>query len=648
MKKLEDNFSKQLWITKNQINELKNKGSLKETIAEMINLLLYGMSIIDNAFQELMTFKEMEAVFDVQEVVEYDYKLSEEAETFYKRGEKITKLFVKELNGVMLDIIPLKVRHNLLLLTDKMMRISARWHIERIINVFELERKDPRTRAFPQRKPLLYECIFFADRMNATKMGIHFDDGIMPKTLIFAVQPNSGKSFIVNVYSLMSSCLHAIYYSDSGILRMSNNTANAMGFSKQIKSMIENVIITTIYPEFRKYFKNNKPFILELGSSEEWKMEGLDPRIRATYFARGRDSAINGIRADVALIVDDLSDGVLQMNNDEAHQQMFSSFMGDMMSRRDNNTVPVFVIGTMFNEFDIANTLIEKENLKSPLIQDDKFPNVRHNKDYSFIVITVDCFDKNGRSVAPNLITTEELRDIQNSLKPYEFDLIYRQLRTSREPRIFDYKNLRTYDKLPKDVNANRVAVMDPTRKNGADYFSMPVFAKRESDGLSYFVDCIYEQKSLGKLNDPTNSFLKKCIKFLIDNNVKDLYIENNTNNTIGMIFDEEFKKKGHDCKIHEIYTTKIKGPKSSKNERILTQEPTIINNIVFPKAGMYPPLHRISTFMNDFTRYDSKLQTKQHDDAPDSVAMYSDKCVYVKNTRYSSISGLNKSLLWR
>ena len=127
-----------------------------------------------------------------------------------------------------------------------------------------------------------------------------------------------------------------------------------------------------------------------------------------------------------------------------------------------------------------------------------------------------------------------------------------------------------------------------------------------------------------------------------------DLYIENNTNNTIGMIFDEEFRKKGHDCKIHEIYTTKIKGPKSSKNQRIMDQEATIVNNIVFPKAGLYPPLHRISQFMNDFTRYDSKLQTKQHDDAPDSVAMYSDKCIYVKKTRFSQITGLNKSLLWQ
>lgn len=647
MKNLEDTFSKKLWIIKKQINDLKNK-PLKDSIAEMTNLLLFGMSIIEKSFNELMTFKEMTIDYDVPSTVEYDFKLSEEAETFYKRTEKVNDVFTNELNGVMLDIIPVSVRANLTKLGDKMLRIAARWHIERMINTYELERTDITTRAFPQRKPLLQECIYFADRMNATKMGIKFDDGIMPKTLIFAVQPNSGKSFVVNIYSLMSSCLHAIYFKDSGILRMSNNTTNATGFSKQIKAMIENPVITTIYPEFKKYFKDNKPFILEIGNSEEWKMEGLDPRIRATYFARGRESAVNGIRADVAVIIDDLSDGVLQMNNDEAHQQMFSSFMGDYRARRDNNNVPILVIGTMFNEFDIANTLIEKENLKSPLIKDDRFPNVQHNKDYSFVVITVDCFDENGKSVAPHLISTEELLDIQNSLKPYEFDLIYRQIRTSREPRIFDYKNLKTYDKLPEDLNPRRIAVMDPTRKNGADYFSMPVFATRDVDGLSYFVDCIYEQKSLGKLNDPTNSFLKKCIKFLIDNNVRDLYIENNTNNTIGMIFEEEFKKKGHDCKIHEIYTTKIKGPKSSKNERILMQEATIVNNIVFPKAGLYPPLHRISTFMNDFTRYDSKLETKQHDDAPDSVAMYSDKCIYEKKNRFSSIAGLERSIIWR
>lgn len=648
MRTLENRFGEKLWKVRRQINALKDEGGAMDTIAKRTNLLLAGMSVIEGAYNELLRFKEIANDYVVRDVVRYDFDLSEEAEAFYKQGAYLIEVFTMKLQGRMYDVIPMQVRTNLLMLTDKMLKISARWHIERMINVFELTAVN---RAFPQRKPLLEECIFFADRMNATKMGIEFDDGIMPKVLIFSVQPNAGKSFISNVYSLMASCLHTLYYNESGILRMSNNTANAIGFSNQIKAMIEDEKIADIYPEFKKYFKTGKPTILEKASSEEWKMQGLDPRIRATYFARGRDTAINSIRVFVALIIDDLSDGFDQMNNDEAHQAMYTKFEVDMDSRKDNEDIPTLVVGTMFNEFDVPNTMIKKLEDNDDLVQSDRFKNVRHSRDFKFVVVAVDCFDEHGESRAPRLISTSKLKEKQNSLKPYEFDLVYRQFRASREPRIFEYNNLKTYKQLPSDLKPQRKAVMDPTRKNGADYFSLPVFAERPADGLSYFVDCIYEQKSLGKLNDPTNSFLRKCINFLINNNVAELIIENNTNNTIGMIFDEEFKKKGHNCKITEVYTTKIKGPKSSKTERILQQEPTIVNNIVFPAPSCYPPLHHITQFMTDFTRYDSKLSSqtkKQHDDAPDSVAIYSDKCLYNKNNRYSVVSGISKKSLWR
>lgn len=648
MRRLESGFRERCWKVRRQINGLKGEGGAIETLARRADLLMSGMAEIENAYNEMLRFKESTSEYDVREVVQFDFDLGEEAEAFYKQGLQVVKVFTHKLQGQMYDVIPMNVRTKLLMLNDRMLKISARWHIERMINVFELNAVN---RAFPQRKPLLEECIFFADRMNATKMGIEFDDGIMPKTLIFSVQPNAGKSFISNVYSLMSSCLHTLYFNESGILRMSNNTANAIGFSNQIKAMVEDEKIAEIYPEFRKYFKTGKPTILEKASSEEWKMQGLDPRIRATYFARGRDTAINSIRVFVALIIDDLSDGFDQMNNDDAHKAMYTKFEVDMDSRKDNEDIPTLIVGTMFNEFDVPNTLIRKLEDDEDLVQDSKFKNVRHSKDYKVVVIAVDCFDENGESRAPKLISTSKLKEKQNSLKPYEFDLVYRQIRASREPRIFEYSNLRTYDKLPEDCNPQRVAVMDPTRRNGGDFFSMPVFADRKADGLSYFVDCIYEQKSLGKLSDPTNSFLRKCINFIINNNVTKLVIENNTNNTIGMIFDDELKRRGHNCVIEEIYTTRIKGPKSSKTERILQQEPTIVNNIVFPKKSCYPPSHRISEFMTDFTHYDSKLNSqskKQHDDAPDSVSIYSDKCLYNKANRYSVISGISKSCLWR
>lgn len=651
MNVLQDNFSTILDNCIKHINGLNRKGKVLETLEERIDDLLFGMATIERAKNQLFDFKQANLGFKIQPIIDYDFRLSEYAEKFYIQGKQVIEFTASQQDNIAVRLIPRAKKDSLISHNEAMLYISARWHIERMIDVFEFD-TEPENRAFPKRKPLLEECIFFADRMNATKLGIQFKDGIMPRTMIFAVQPNAGKSFVANVYSLMSSCLHRIYYNTSGILRMSNNTANAIGFSNQIKAMIENEKIALIYPEFEKYFpKGGKPQILEKSTAEEWKIAGLDPRIRASYFARGRDTAINSIRVFVALIIDDLSDGFDQMNNDEAHQDMTTKFYIDMESRKEGETIPTFICGTMFNEFDIQNTMISKAENEVGLLQHPKFRNVRHTPDFSTVVVAVDCFDDKNESYAPKLISTPKLVDKQNSLKPFEFDLVYRQIRSSREPRIFDYDNLKTYKELPKSLKSETIAVLDPTRKNGADFFALPVFSFDTEDNDAYFIDCMYEQKSLGKMNDPRNIFLGRVVKFLIDNNVKEFYIENNTSNTLGTLFEEKFKEKQYKCRIFEFYTAKEKGFKN-KLERILHEEPTITANIHFPAPSMYPPLHRISQFMTDFTRFDSKLEgsnKKQHDDAPDSVSIFSKRCLFNRQNRFASITGsFSLKNLWK
>ena len=648
MERLLDDYSEFLDDRIKQINHLKKEGTPMETISKRVDLVLLCMAKIERSKNNLLTFKERNKEYNQKEVIQYDFNLSEYAERFFVQSSLVREVIVNNLDHFVIKMIPMAKKEMLLKFTTLMMQISARWHIERIINVYEFD-TPVENRAFPKRKPLLQECIFFADRMNATKMGIKFKDGIMPKKIIFAVQPSAGKSFVANVYSMMSLCLHHIYFKTSGILRMSNNSSNAEGFADQIKAMIENEKIALIYPEFAHYFSSGKPRILEKSTSGEWKIADLDPRIRASHFARGRDSAINSIRIFVGLLIDDLSDGFDQMSNDEAHQAMTRKYYVDMESRGESDDLPVFILGTMFNEYDIQNTMISKLEDEEGLFKDNNFRDVRRTKDFSTVVIEVDCFTEKGESFAPDLISTAKLKQRQNSLKPYEFDLVYRQIRTSREPRPFDYNNLKTYKKLPTTLKSNKIAVLDPTRKNGGDFFSLPVFGFDTEDNDAYFIDCIYEQKSLGKMSDPMNKFFLKVVKFLIDNNVKEFYIENNTSNTLGTLFEQKFKELGYFCKILEFFTARERG-KMNKLERILSEEATITANIHFPSASCYPPLHRISQFMTDFTRFDSKLEgsnKKQHDDAPDSVAIFSHRCLFNRQNRFSTIGSFEKSRLF-
>lgn len=298
-----------------QVNSLNKNKDILKTLNERVDLLLLCMTLIEKCQNGFLEFKQMNKNVNPHDIIGMDYKISEYANRIYLASLKVIEVFIKNATIIEKYGINIKKRTDFLVVSKKMLNIAARWDIERCINIFEFDMPNE-NKAFPKRKPLLQDVIFYANRMNATKLGIKFEDGIMPKRIIFAVQPNSGKSFVVNVYSLISICMHAIYYNTSGVLRLSNNGTNACGFSDQIKAMIENEKIVDIFPEFKKYFLGGKPKILEKSTSEEWKLQDLDPRIRASHFARGRDSAINSVRIFVLLAIDDLSDGFEQMNND--------------------------------------------------------------------------------------------------------------------------------------------------------------------------------------------------------------------------------------------------------------------------------------------------------------------------------------------
>lgn len=634
-----------------QVNSLnKNKDALK-TLETRVDLLILCMTFIEKCQNDFLEYKkETKNKESPKDMINIDFQISQYSNRLYLASLKVIELFIKFPTILGKNGVNSEKRMNFLALSRKMLNISARWDIERFINVYEFDMPED-SKAFPKRKPLLKDVIFYANRMNATKLGIIFEDGIMPKRIIFAVQPNSGKSFVVNVYSVLSLILHWLYYNTSGILRLSNNGTNACGFSDQIKAMVENEKIVNVFPELKKYFISGKPKILEKTPSDEWKLQDLEPRIRASHFARGRDSAINSVRIFVLLAIDDLSDGFEQMNNDEAHKAMTDKFYVDMKNRKEGGNIPDFIVGTMFNEFDIQNTMISKLERTNSLITDPENDNIQYTKDYSTVVIRIDCYDKKGHSIAPDLISTEELRDVQESMKPYQFDLVYRQIRSSREPRIFDWGVLKTYKKLPKTLSNTSIAVLDPTRKSGNDYFSMPCFVLDTESNDFFFTDCIYTQKSLGKVSDPNNIFLKRVVKFIIDNRITQFTLENNTSNTLGAFIEDELKRNGYNnCKIEELFSSSSKG-KESKLQRILSQEASIINNIRFPDKSILRPLTEMAQFMEHFTRFDSKEnigKKSNPDDAPDSVAMFSDKYLFNRANRLTGVVGLKKSVLWR
>lgn len=588
------------------------------------------------------------------ELINCDYKTSEYAEKYCRVGDKFCELF---------DSLFLVNKHEKIYETDSHKKllsefrsylkiavgISARWHIQRYIEYFEFD-KGYRSKKLPKRLPLLKEAIFFADRMIATKMGVKFSDGIQPKRIIFAVQPNSGKSFVSNVFCNIGLILHWKYFKSSGVIRMTNTSKNAWGFSGQCKSMLSNYKMIDIFPELKKYFVGNFPnircTIFKKEPLEEWLLQDLDNSVRASMFAVGRENAINGMRNDVALVIDDLSDGFEQMNNDQAHIDMVTKYDVDISSRKEDSDVPELIVGTMFNENDLQNTLIERAKAKyGDFIQlnSKEFRNSYLTRDKSMVVVLVDCFNDKMESIAPDLISTDDLIERMNNMESYQFDLVYRQKRGSREPRTFEYDTLSVFEKTDRaKIDNASICVLDPTRKKGSDYFVLGCFRLNNTNNKYRFCDVICQKKSLGKIADPQNRFANEVADFLIRNNCVKFYIENNTNNLIGTFIEQLLKNKGYkSCKVEEIYNTE------NKLVRILNMESTIKNNIEFPKKNSYPNKSDMALAMNILTKWDSLEFGKKgnFDDVPDMVAMFANKYIFeARVNRVSELSNIKKN----
>ena len=655
-------YFKELDKTTKEYNSLLKKGI--EYAPQQIKCLTYGFDTIQRCqllnTNYFITYEEGKNTVDLEgisilERINYDYKTSEYAEKFYSVAcnfrDNFDKLFFK--NGCYVIPAYKKMMDSFKINMKIPEYIAARWHTRRFMEVFD-ENYDPnKPTRFPNPKklkvakriPLLQEACFFVDRMIATKLGGEFKDGIMPRKVIFSVQPNSGKTFLSNAFCDIGLILHKIYYKSSGIIRINNTAGNAIGCSTLCKNMLSDIKITYIYPELTKYFGEQrgkyKCTIFKKEASDEWLLQDLDNSIRASMFAVGRETAINGLRNDVALVIDDISDGFDQMNNDQAHIDMVNKYDVDMDSRKEDESVPELIIGTMFNENGLQNTLIKRAEAKyGKLVPVKKkgFSNSLLTPDKSMAVILVDCFNSKMESIAPDLISTEKLIDKMNTMVGYQFDLVYRQKNGSRDPKTFEYDTLFQYKPDDKaDLEETSVCAIDPTRMKSSDYFVAMFFRKNKQNGKYRFVDVICEQESLGKVNDPKNKFAQKLIKAFIDNKCTKVLIENNTSNLIATYLDDLLQKQGYNfCKFREIYNT------GKKLTRILDMEMTIKNNIEFPTKNSFPLKHRMTTAMMLLTKWDNINYGKKgnYDDVPDCTAMFANEFIYKESYKAKLIAG--------
>lgn len=624
--------------TLKKINEISKVKEPSSRYNDRLTLLLLCCNAIEEGCGIYRQERIKNAFIEPCELIRFDYVLSQYANRCYCAINNMISFYYankdtdKNLENVQKEKMDLMYKYKY-----SMCHIAARWSIERFMETYD-EDKPFLKKKLPKRIPLLKDVFPCFDRLIAVKMGLRFPDGFNIKRLVVCVPPSSGKTFCANIYTILMLAHHQIYYKETGIIRMTNNADNAQSYGSQVYKMMTDSKFLKIFPEFNKYTdtkRQTKMFTYE--SKEKYLLKDCTPECTDSIFMFGVEASINGKRAMLGSVMDDLSGGFSDMDNDELHKKITDKVMSDVLDRSDDDDSPVVIMGTMYNENDVQNAFIDNWSVQG-LLQHPKYKSVRYTKDGLYAVCLVDVEDGTGHTAAPYLYPDSKLSEkklyFQRRGKEYVYNLIYRQKKDSREPKTFGYEVLPyQYDEIPKKLlKCNTKCFIDTTRKNGSDYFSQPFLAFNEEDGKWWLLDAIFEQKSLGIDADPKNEFRDKVCKKIVSMKCVETCIESNTSNTTASVLKDKCKDMGYNsCKFRNHYTAK-KGKSSSKIVQILNMEESIKNNIVFPspRANVSPALYQ---FMQQFTHWNSKMgQIKANpDDSVDSIAKFCEEFIYKK-----------------
>ena len=491
-------------------------------------------------------------------------------------------------------------QHKYYELWEKSYSFAGRRSLEHFIDYMEMNKTN---KVLASRRPVLRPFIFYLNN-------IAFSD--KSKYIIASYPPSTGKSFSLNYFSAWLFGLDI----NNSVLRLSYSEELVLGFSRSIQEIIRNPRFSDIFVQY-KYF-GGKPFAKEKES--DWKIKNAETL--TSHISRTRDGSVTGIRANKAIIFDDMTKGATEATNSDLHKDLYNRWKTEWYNRRDGDSTKFIFAGTMWSPEDILNRVTEDRESISDMIPSKTFKYVWESKDGSTVAIRIPLLDENDETTCADVMSTQEARELRDTTDEFLFSCVYQQQPIAPTGLEFADELLEHYIELPLNEKGEEMcskyalAVLDPARK-GKDNVSMPIF---RTDGQKYyFVDCIFRQKAMTDLYDD-------IVDKIIEHTIIKFVIENNIDTSLKTLLEEKLKAKGYYlCEIIEKYNT------VKKEQRIKDCRGIIKKTVVFKEKRAYKPNTDYGRFMKNFTTYSFDYANK-HDDAPDSMAMFTNEIILDKS----------------
>lgn len=442
--------------------------------------------------------------------------------------------------------------------------------------------------------------------------------------LFISLPPRIGKSTL----GLFFLTFMAGLYPNRSILGNGHSTSLTQSFYNEVLN-----IMTSEEYRYNEIFNNTR---IVNKSSEYSYIDLNSPKRFHTLMFKSIDGGTTGLaEASNLLYCDDLIKDIEQANNPNTLDKIFYTYTSTIQDRKVQRLCkdgvyrpcPEIHIATRWSNNDVIGRLID-------IYGEEHSDRIR--------IINIPCYDENGESNFEydygKGFSKDYYHQLQMAEDPVVFSAKYLGEPIERDGLVFTEDTLSYYNELPGDRPDRIVAYADVSH-GGDDYFSLPIGYVYGNE--VYIEDILFENKFGG------DDYIRpKVCSIIKNNNTQRFGIEkNNGGDFFCSLIETDLRKLGYRCNI----TTHNAPTNKSKRDRILACQNEIKGiatednsyRIYFKSKESRKDKPQYCAAMQQLFKWNqnANMQSKQHDDFPDSLAGLITNVLGGKTSKVKSIN---------
>jgi len=365
-----------------------------------------------------------------------------------------------------------------------------------------------------------------------------------------------------------------------------------------------------IFPRMREIYRSAETMSIDYTNNETRQK----PHSEYSLYCVGFDGSVTGrTRAHNILYADDLVKDIEEASNPDIMEKKWIEFTGTIKKRMQGKC-KMLLLGTMFSINDPLSRTIAyyKENEPKRVIV-IRIPGLNENDESNFNY-------KYGFA-----ITTEMFHEDRNLMDPVSFSCLIQQEPIEREGILFFEKEFKKFDLegYEKEEGYIRTVAACDVAWGGEDWLSMPIVDEYENGDCKliawYFINKADKEKTIPQV-----------VQNIISYGVSRICFEANNG---GDMYADEVKKQLESKGCGDCYVDSKKSPTNkTKTDRILGVQASIKGNesarfrLVIPIRDSIKGNKMMNEALNQVFKFNQSaaqnVRRKQHDDAPDSLAL--------------------------